>query len=186
MKFKVTPQSIKDVLLIEPTIHPDDRGYFKESYNLADFEEFLPGVNFVQDNESKSDKGVVRGLHFQKKPYTQAKLIRAVSGSIWDIAVDIRVNSLTYKQFVSVELSANNHLQLYVPKGFAHGFVALGNVNIVQYKTDEYYYPESEGGIHPYDPELKIPWPFDVGECVFSEKDTALPTLSEVKNNIHL
>jgi dTDP-4-dehydrorhamnose 3,5-epimerase len=184
MKFKVTPQSIPDVLLIEPTVFSDDRGYFKESYNLNDFEEFLPSVNFTQDNESFSTKGVVRGLHYQKKPHTQAKLIRAVSGAIWDVAVDVRLNSQTYKQFVCVELSANNHLQLYVPKGFAHGFVALESMNIVQYKTDEYYYPESEGGIHPYDPELKIPWPFIAGKCVFSEKDTALPQLSEITNNL--
>jgi dTDP-4-dehydrorhamnose 3,5-epimerase len=183
MKIKVTPQSIPDVLLIEPTVFADSRGYFKESYNFRDFEHFLPKVKFMQDNESFSIQGVVRGLHYQKTPHTQAKLIRAALGSIWDIAVDIRLNSPTYKQFVCVELSASNHLQLYVPKGFAHGFVALGSKNIVQYKTDEYYYPESERGIHPYDPELKIPWPFNLGECVFSEKDNALPTLSEISNN---
>ena len=111
MKFKVTPQSIPDVLLIEPTVYADDRGYFMESYNLNDFEEFLPDVRFVQDNESKSTKGVLRGLHFQKAPHAQAKLVRVVQGSIWDVAVDIRPDSPTYKQFCYAEISSENHHQ---------------------------------------------------------------------------
>ncbi len=180
MKFKVTPQSIPDVLLIEPTVYADGRGYFKESYNLNDFEEFLPDVCFVQDNESKSTKGVLRGLHFQKAPHAQAKLLRVVTGSIWDVAVDIRPGSSTYGQHAAVELTAENHFQLFIPKGFAHGFIVTSETAIVQYKTDNYYSPESDAGIHPHDPELNIPWPLPRLEHMLSGKDQKLPNLSEI------
>ncbi len=155
MKFKVIPQQIPDVLLIEPTVFGDSRGYFLESFHQTDFEQFLPGIRFVQDNESLSSKGVVRGLHFQKEPHAQAKLIRVVSGSIWDVAVDIRPDSPTFKQFAFAELSAENHRQLFIPKNFAHGFVVTSDTALVQYKTDAFYHPESDSGIHPHDPELK-------------------------------
>ncbi|NQV15131.1 dTDP-4-dehydrorhamnose 3,5-epimerase [bacterium] len=178
MKFEVIPQSIPEILLIKPTVYADDRGYFIESYNLQDFESFLPGVRFVQDNESMSKIGVLRGLHFQKAPHAQAKLIRVVLGSIWDVAVDIRPDSDTYKQYVTAELSSNNHLQLYIPKGFAHGFIVTSETAIVQYKTDDFYYPESDMGIHPYDPELDIPWPLNKSEHLLSEKDLSLPRLA--------
>ena len=178
MKFKVTPQSIPEVLLIEPTVFADSRGYFKESYNLNDFEEFLPGVKFVQDNESKSSRGVLRGLHFQKEPHTQAKLIRVIQGSIWDVAVDIRVGSATFKQFTFAELSATNHSQYFVPQGFAHGFIVTSETAIVQYKTDNFYHPASDSGIHPHDPELNIPWPLPREQHLLSEKDLQLPRLS--------
>jgi dTDP-4-dehydrorhamnose 3,5-epimerase len=191
MKFKVTPQSIPDVLLIEPTVYADDRGYFKESYNLNDFEEFLPGVKFVQDNESKSSRGVLRGLHFQKSPHAQAKLIRVIQGSIWDVAVDIRPDSPTFKQFCFAELSAENHYQFFVPRGFAHAFLVTSETAIVQYKTDNYYEAAADGGIHSHDPDLNIPWPLSKDQHVLSSKDQLLPTLSvfiegtslEVKNS---
>ena len=180
MKFQVTPQSIPDVLLIEPTVYTDARGYFKESYNLNDFEEFLPGVRFVQDNESKSSRGVLRGLHFQKAPHAQAKLVRVVTGAIWDVAVDIRPESPTYKQYCFAEITAENHYQFYIPRGFAHGFIVTSENAIVQYKTDDYYAPESDAGIHPHDPDLNVPWPLPRLEHMLSGKDQKLPYLSEI------
>jgi dTDP-4-dehydrorhamnose 3,5-epimerase len=178
MKFKVTPQRIPDVLLIEPTVYADDRGYFKESYNLNDFEEFLPGVKFVQDNESKSSKGVLRGLHFQKAPHAQAKLIRVVQGSIWDVAVDIRPESPTFKQFTFAELSSDNHAQYFVPRGFAHGFLVTSDTAIVQYKADNFYHPGSDSGIHPHDPKLGIAWVLPQSQHILSKKDLILPFIS--------
>ena len=178
MKFSVTPQSIPDVLLIEPTVYADSRGYFKESYNLNDFEEFLPGIRFVQDNESKSSRGVLRGLHFQRTPHVQAKLVRVVHGSIWDVAVDIRPESPTYKQYCFAEITAENHHQFYVPRGFAHGFIVTSKTAIVQYKTDNFYEKVADGGIHPHDPDLNIPWPLPFNEHILSEKDLLLPRLS--------
>jgi dTDP-4-dehydrorhamnose 3,5-epimerase len=178
MKFKVTPQSIPEVLLIEPTVFADTRGYFNESYNLLDFEEFLPGVNFVQDNESKSSKGVLRGLHFQKAPFEQAKLLRVIQGAIWDVAVDIRPDSPTFKQYCFAEISADNHFQFFIPRGFAHGFIVTSETAIVQYKTDSFYHPQSDAGIHPHDSDLNIPWPLPLKEHILSEKDLLLPRLS--------
>ena len=180
MKFKVTPQSIPDVLLIEPTVYADDRGYFKESYNLKDFEEFLPGVKFVQDNESKSSRGVLRGLHFQKPPHAQAKLIRVIQGSIWDVAVDIRPHSPTFKQYCFAEITAENHFQFFVPRGFAHAFIVTSETAIVQYKTDNFYAPESDAGIHAHDPELAIPWPIARREHLLSKKDSELPNFLDL------
>jgi dTDP-4-dehydrorhamnose 3,5-epimerase len=180
MKFKVTPQNIPDVLLIEPTVFADDRGYFKESYNLIDFEEFLPGVKFVQDNESKSTRGVLRGLHFQRAPYAQAKLLRVIQGAIWDVAVDLRQKSNTFQQFCFTELSANNHHQYFVPRGFAHGFIVLSESAIVQYKTDNYYNAQSDAGIHPHDPDLNITWPLPKEEHLLSRKDSFLPQFQDI------
>jgi dTDP-4-dehydrorhamnose 3,5-epimerase len=178
MKFDVIPQSIPEVLLIKPTVYTDDRGYFKESYNLQDFEEFLSGVKFVQDNESKSTRGVLRGLHFQKAPHAQSKLIRVIRGSIWDVAVDIRHDSHTFKQYCFAELTADNHFQLFIPRGFAHGFLVTSDMAIVQYKTDNFYNPQSDAGIHAHDPELNVPWPLAIEEHLLSEKDLLLPRLS--------
>jgi dTDP-4-dehydrorhamnose 3,5-epimerase len=180
MKFKVTPQTIPDVLLIEPTVYADDRGYFKESYNLNDFEQFLPSVKFVQDNESKSTRGVLRGLHFQRPPHAQAKLIRVIEGSVWDVAVDIRQESPTFKQFCFAELSAENHLQFFVPRGFAHAFLVTSETAIVQYKTDNFYEATSDGGINPHDPSLAIPWPLHKEEHLLSKKDAILPLLKDL------
>jgi dTDP-4-dehydrorhamnose 3,5-epimerase len=177
MKFKVTPQSIPEVLLIEPTVFADSRGYFKESYNLQDFEEFLPGVTFVQDNESKSSRGVLRGLHFQRPPHAQAKLVRVIEGAIWDVAVDIRPDSTTYMQFTSAVLSAENHAMYFIPRGFAHGFLVTSEIAIVQYKTDNYYNPQFESGINLFDPELNIPWPISNEDHFLSAKDQTLPLL---------
>jgi dTDP-4-dehydrorhamnose 3,5-epimerase len=180
MKFKVTQQSIPDVLLIQPTVYADDRGYFKESYNLNDFEEFLSGVNFVQDNESKSTRGVLRGLHFQRPPHAQAKLVKVIHGSIWDVAVDIRPDSPTFKQFVFAELTAENHFQLFIPRSFAHGFIVTSKTAIVQYKTDNFYHSASDSGINPYDADLNIPWPLLKDEHLVSIKDEALQALKDL------
>jgi dTDP-4-dehydrorhamnose 3,5-epimerase len=177
MKFKVTPQCIPDVLLIEPTVFADSRGYFKESYNLQDFEEFLPGVKFVQDNESKSTRGVLRGLHFQKAPHAQAKLIKVIQGEIYDVAVDIRPDSQMYLQHATAVLSAENHYQFYLPRGFAHAFIVTSETAIVQYKVDNFYHPASDSGIHPHDSTLNIPWPLPIREHVLSRKDKLLPML---------
>ncbi len=181
MKFKVTPQSIPDVLLIKPTVFADARCYFKESYNLNDFEQFLPGVTFVQDNESKSTRGVLRGLHFQKAPHAQAKLIRVIQGSIWDVAVDIRPDSPWYGKHAAVLITAVNHHQLFIPKGFAHGFIVTSETAIVQYKTDNFYEPESDAGIHAHDPDLSIPWPLPREDHLLSTKDQLLPKLAELE-----
>jgi dTDP-4-dehydrorhamnose 3,5-epimerase len=180
MKFKVTPQSIPDVLLIEPTVFSDDRGYFMESYNLQNFEEFLPAVKFVQDNESKSIKGVLRGLHFQQAPHSQAKLVRVVQGSIWDVAVDVRPESPTFKQFCFATITAENHAQLFIPRGFAHGFIVTSETAIVQYKTDNFYHPDSDAGIHPHDKGLNIPWPLPKEEHLLSSKDQLLPLFDKL------
>jgi len=181
MKFTFTALQIPDVLLIEPTVFGDTRGYFKESYQQQEFDEFLKGIRFVQDNESKSDYGVIRGLHYQQKPYAQSKLIRVIQGSIWDVAIDVRPTSPTYMQFVFAELSGENHLELFIPQGFAHGFIVTSESAIVQYKTDAYYHPDSEAGIHPYDPTLNIPWPLDRAEHLLSDKDQALPNLANIE-----
>ncbi|MBT7094429.1 MAG: dTDP-4-dehydrorhamnose 3,5-epimerase [Bacteroidetes bacterium] len=178
MSFEVIKQSIPDILLIKPKVFADERGYFKESYNLQDFETFLPGVNFVQDNESKSDRGVIRGLHFQRAPHAQAKLIRVIQGSIWDVAVDIRAESPTFKQYCFAELTADNHMQFFVPRGFAHAFLVTSETAIVQYKTDNFYEAAADGGIHPHDPDLNIPWPFRKNQHILSSKDQVQPTLS--------
>ena len=181
MKFQVTPQSIPEVLLIEPTVFGDERGYFKECYQQDAFDKILSGVRFVQDNESLSTKGVLRGLHFQRQPHAQAKLVRVVQGAIWDVAVDIRPNSPTFKQFVGCELSADNHLQLFIPRAFAHGFVTLSDSATVLYKTDQFYHAESDSGIHPFDTELNIPWPLDMSKCLLSDKDAKLSTLADIR-----
>lgn len=180
MKFKVTPQSIAEVLLIEPRVFGDERGYFMESFQQQDFEIMLPGIKFVQDNESLSAFGVLRGLHYQKAPYSQSKLVRVIQGSIWDVAVDIRPSSPSFKQYVAAELSAENHHQLFIPKGFAHGFMVTSESAIVQYKTDAFYNAESDAGINPYDPELDIPWPLSRSEHHLSPKDQTLPGLSHI------
>ena len=180
MKFQVTPQSIPEVLLIEPTVFGDDRGYFKETYQQDAFDKMLSGVRFVQDNESLSSKGVLRGLHFQRQPHAQAKLVRVIQGAIWDVAIDLRPESPTFKQFVGIELSADNHLQLFIPRGFAHGFVTLSDSATVFYKTDQFYHAESDGGIHPFDEDLKVPWPLDQHDILLSAKDEGLPSLSEL------
>ena len=175
----VTPSSTPDVLIIEPRIFADSRGYFFERFNQAAFEEAVGPVRFVQDNESRSTYGVVRGLHFQKPPYTQAKLVRCVEGRVLDVAVDLRAGSPTYLQHVAVELTGDNHLQLYIPKGFAHGFSVLSPTALFQYKCDELYNPASDSGIQLLDPSLGIDWQIPESDMVLSAKDIARLPISE-------
>ena len=181
--MKLTPQSIKDVILIELTIHSDDRGYFVETFRQDLLEEVIGyKVNFVQDNESKSLKGVLRGLHYQLPPFTQAKLVRVIQGSVLDIVVDIRRSSPTYGQHVSLELTEQNKHQLFVPHGFAHGFVVLSDSATFAYKTDNYYAPEHDRGIAFDDKELKINWQLSAEELQLSNKDRAHPSLANTKD----
>lgn len=169
--------NIKGLVIFKPRIFEDARGYFFESYSKKIFQEAIGDVDFVQDNESRSTKGVIRGLHFQKPPFSQAKLVRCVVGSVLDVAVDLRKGSPTYGQYVAVELSADNHLEFFIPKGFAHGFEVLSDVAVFQYKCDEYYHPESEGGIDPFDAEIAISWHTDRENAIVSEKDKKHPPL---------
>ena len=169
----VIKTAIEGVVIIEPTIYGDERGYFFESYNE---ERFLQDVGittrFVQDNESRSKRGVVRGFHFQRPPHAQAKLVRVVKGKVVDVAVDIRTGSPTYGKYVAVELSEHNHRQLFLPHGMAHGFMVLSDEAIFQYKCDEYYHPESEDGVAWNDPQIGIEWPLTESEIILSPKDT--------------
>ena len=181
--MKFTPQSIPGVVLIEPTVHGDNRGYFVETFRQDLFEAAVDyQVNFIQDNESKSGKGVLRGLHYQLPPYTQAKLVRVIEGSVLDVAVDIRKSSPTFGQHVSVELTAENKHQLFVPHGFAHGFVVLSDSATFAYKVDNYYAPEHDRGIAFDDKDLAIDWQLPLEILQLSEKDKTHPTLVNVKD----
>ena len=176
------PQSIPDVLLIEPTVHGDSRGYFMESFRQDLLDDFLGyEVNFVQDNESKSSKGVLRGLHYQLPPSAQAKLVRVIEGKVLDVAVDIRQSSPTFGQYVSKELSSDNRHQLFIPRGFAHGFVVLSDSAIFAYKVDNYYSPAYDRGIAFDDKEIGIDWVLKSDELQLSDKDKSQPVLSEAK-----
>lgn len=170
--MKVTKTDIEGVLIIEPRLFNDARGYFFESYNRKNYEEAGITADFVQDNESCSTRGVMRGLHFQRPPYAQAKLVRCVKGKVLDVAVDIRKGSPTYGQHVAVELSEENHRQFFIPRGFAHGFAVLSDTAVFQYKCDNYYHPEADGGISIQDDTLGIDWQIDPTEALLSEKDT--------------
>lgn len=169
--------SISEVILIQPKVFGDSRGYFVESFRKDLFVEHIGGVDFIQDNESKSCYGVLRGLHYQMPPYDQAKLVRAVTGHVLDVAVDIRSHSPTYGQHVAVELSEENKYQLFIPKGFAHGFLVLSRYAIFAYKVDAPYAPEHERGIHHADPQLGIDWKLPESEIQLSEKDGQWPLL---------
>ena len=176
--MKFTPQKITDVILIEPKVHNDGRGYFVETFRYDLLEEVLDRkINFVQDSESRSTKGVLRGLHFQLPPYSQSKLVRVVEGSVLDVAVDVRRASPTFGQYVAVELTAENKHQLFVPHGFAHGFVVLSDSAIFSYKVDNYYSPEHERGIAFDDRSLAIPWQLPSEQLQVSVKDKNNPTL---------
>jgi len=178
--LKFTSQSIADVILIEPTIHGDNRGYFIETFRQDLFEEAIGyKINFIQDNESKSTKGVLRGLHYQLPPYTQSKLVRVIKGSVLDVAVDIRKNSPTFGQHVAVELTEDNKHQLFVPHGFAHGFVVLSDSAIFTYKVDNYYAPNHDRGIAFDDERLTIDWRLPFEQLQLSDKDKNQPNLSE-------
>ena len=179
--MRVLKTDIEGVLIVEPTVHGDQRGYFMESFSERDFEAATGlNVRFVQDNESRSRRGVLRGLHFQREPYAQAKLVRVVQGRVLDVAVDIRPGSATFGRYVAVELSADNHRQLFIPKGFAHGYVVLEEDTVFQYKCDEYYHPESEDGVAWNDPEIGIEWGVEESEIILSPKDTNRKLLCEL------
>lgn len=177
--MNIIKTDIEGVVVVEPQVYGDARGYFFESYNLRDFSAQLGrDVRFVQDNESRSHRGVVRGLHFQRPPYAQAKLVRVVSGEVLDVGVDLRKGSPTYGRHVAVRLSADNKRQLFLPKGFAHGFAVLSDEAVFQYKCDEYYHPEAEGALAWNDGLLSIDWGLDPSEAELSEKDRRNPPFS--------
>lgn len=180
-KFKFIETSIKDVYIIEPTVFGDERGYFMETYHAGEFGEAGLDYNFVQDNQSKSKKGVLRGLHFQKtKP--QGKLVRVIKGEVFDVAVDLREGSPTYGRWEGVILSESNKKQFYVPEGFAHGFLVLSDEAEFTYKCTQFYYPDDEGGILWNDPDIGIKWPIkEVDDVILSPKDKALKTLKETR-----
>ena len=178
--MEVINTAIEGVVVIKPRIFEDARGYFFETYSKRDFEKQVREINFVQDNESKSSYGVLRGLHYQKWPFCQSKLVRVLRGSVLDVAVDIRKGSPTYGQSVSVELTGENRLQFFIPRGFAHGFVVLSEEAVFQYKCDDFYHPESEGGIAWNDPSLKIDWRLPADQLLLSERDKHHPMLSEI------
>ena len=166
---------IEGVVILRPKVFEDARGYFFESFSQRDFEANIGAVRFVQDNQSRSSRRVVRGLHFQKPPYTQAKLVRCTRGRVMDVAVDLRKSSTTYGKHVAVELSESNRLQLFIPRGFAHGFAVISDEAVFEYKCDQYYAPESESGISILSPELHIDWPVCVADANLSPKDLQLP-----------
>lgn len=175
------PTKIKDVVIFEPRIFTDDRGYFFETYNEKLFNDNGITAKFVQDNQSKSSYGVIRGLHFQKGEHAQAKLVRVLQGSVLDVAVDLRAGSETYGEYVAVELSDVNNLQLFIPRGFAHGFSVLSRTAVFAYKCDNLYCKESEGGIDCNDPDLGIDWQIPVEDRVLSEKDKLHPLFKDFK-----
>ncbi len=179
--MKVIETKLKGCFIVEPTIFKDSRGYFFESFNETKFEE-LTGQNghFVQDNQSQSTYGVIRGLHFQKGAHAQAKLVRVLEGAVLDVAVDLREDSVTYGEWISVELSAGNNLQLYVPRGFAHGFSVLTEKAVFAYKCDNGYNKDSEGGLHYNDPDLNIDWRIPAEHMNLSDKDLILPFLKDI------
>ena len=169
--MEIIKTNIEGVLVIEPRVFEDARGYFFESFSQREFDAKVGPVRFVQDNESKSSYGVMRGLHFQAPPFAQSKLVRCVRGRVLDVVLDIRRGSPTYGQHVAVELSEDNHRQFFIPRGFAHGFAVLSEEAVFQYKCDEYYHPESEGGISILDSSLGIDWHIPAEHVILSEKD---------------
>ena len=178
--MNIIETNIEGVIIIEPRLFEDERGYFFESFNQKEFQEKVCKTTFIQDNESKSSYGVIRGLHFQKPPFAQSKLVRVVKGSVLDVAVDIRKGSPTFGQHVAVELTEDNHLQFFIPRGFAHGFSVLSKEVIFQYKCDNFYAPQSEGAIAWDDPDLGIDWQISIDEILLSEKDKSHPKLAEI------
>lgn len=177
--MKVLKTAIEGLLIIEPTVFGDSRGYFFESFSQREFEEKVRKINFVQDNESMSSYGVMRGLHFQRPPFTQSKLVRCVRGKVLDVAVDIRKGSPTYGQHVTVELTEDNHRQFFVPRGFAHGFAVLSQTAVFQYKCDNFYSPQADGGINIKDDTLGIDWQIPMDRAILSDKDLKNPNLAD-------
>lgn len=182
--MEVIKTKIEGVLIIEPRVFGDARGYFFESFSQREFDQKVTTilghtVHFVQDNESMSSFGVMRGLHFQRPPFTQSKLVRCVKGSVLDVAVDIRKGSPTYGKHVAIELTEDNHRQFFIPRGFAHGFAVLSETAVFQYKCDEFYHPEADGGISILDTSLGIDWKIPTEKVLLSEKDTKHPLLKD-------
>lgn len=173
--MNVIKTDLEGVVIIEPTLFKDERGYFFESFSQKEFDEKVQPINFVQDNESMSSYGVIRGLHFQKEPFAQSKLVRCVKGKVLDVAVDIRKNSPTFGRYISVELSEDNHRQLFIPKGFAHGFSVLSETAIFQYKCDNFYNKDSEVGIYPLDNDINVDWKIPFDDIIISNKDSSNP-----------
>ena len=180
--MEIIPTCIPDVLIIEPRIFKDSRGYFFESWSQREFDEKVRPIDFIQDNESRSSYGVVRGLHFQRGRFSQSKLVRVVEGAVLDVAVDIRRGSPTFGQYAAVELSGENHRQLFIPRGFAHGFSVLTDTVLFQYKCDNFYAPQEESAIAWNDPELAVDWKIRPEDVILSEKDSHHPLFSECKD----
>lgn len=177
--MEIIKTNIEDVVIIEPRIFRDGRGYFFESFSQREFNDKVRPVNFVQDNESMSSYGVMRGLHFQTVPYCQSKLVRCVKGAVLDVAVDIRKGSPTYGRHVAVELTEDNHRQFFIPRGFAHGFAVLSETAVFQYKCDNFYAPSHDGGISIVDDTLGIDWHISLDTAILSEKDTGHPLFKD-------
>lgn len=177
--MEIIKTKLDGVVIIEPKIFRDSRGYFFESFSQREFEEKVCKINFMQDNESMSSYGVMRGLHFQRPPFTQAKLVRCVKGAVLDVAVDIRKDSPTYGQHVAVELTEDNHYQMFIPHGFAHGFSVLSETAVFQYKCDQFYHPESDAGISILDKSLGIDWRIPTDKAILGDKDTRHPLFKD-------
>ena len=184
--MEVIKTPIDGVVIIEPKVFKDARGYFFESFSQREFEEKVRKINFVQDNESMSSYGVMRGLHFQTPPFTQSKLVRCVKGAVLDVAVDIRKGSPTYGQHVAVELTEENHRQFFVPRGFAHGFAVLSETAVFQYKCDNFYAPQVDGGISIKDDSLGIDWKIPTDNALLSEKDMIHPLLKDFSSPFNI
>ncbi|MBI9053490.1 MAG: dTDP-4-dehydrorhamnose 3,5-epimerase [Bacteroidales bacterium] len=183
--MEIIKTDFQDLRIIKPQVFKDPRGYFFESYNKNKLKDSIGAVEFVQDNQSKSTVGTIRGLHYQLAPFAQAKLIRVLIGEIYDVVVDLRKHSPTYGNFFGIELTEENNTQLYIPKGFAHGFSVLSETAIVSYKTDNFYHHESERGINFNDPKLNIDWKVDTNSSVISSKDKVLPSFKEAEKNFN-
>lgn len=180
--MKILPTPIPDLLVIEPDVYVDSRGYFLETYNKHRYQQMGIMADFVQDNLSCSHFGVVRGLHFQKPPFAQAKLVSCTVGKVWDVAVDLRQKSPTFKHWFAVELTEDNHKQFFIPQGFAHGFVAISNTVVFTYKCDNFFHPEAESGISIFDPEINIQWPVNQQVMELSDVDKSRLFLQQIAN----
>ena len=183
--MEIIKTAIEGVVIIEPRLFKDERGYFFESFSQREFNEKVREIHFVQDNESKSSYGVLRGLHFQKPPFAQSKLVRVIRGAVLDVAVDIRIGTPTCGQHVAVELTEDNHRQFFIPRGFAHGFSVLTDEVIFQYKCDNFYAPQSEGAIAWNDPDLAIDWKIPSQQIILSDKDSHHSRLKEIESPFH-
>lgn len=181
--MKIVETNLPGLLIIEPTVFEDHRGYFFESFHLQRYAEFGIGAEFIQDNESKSDRGVVRGLHYQLNPVAQAKLVRVVLGAVYDVALDLRVGSPTFGKWFGIELNETNKKQLFIPRGFAHGFSVLSDTAVFSYKCDNIYNKDAERAINPFDPELGIDWQLNETEWKVSDKDKIAPMLTNAEVN---